>query len=205
MKQKSYPKTERFKPEPITITEKLDGSNIGFFKCNEKLVIAQRSNIFIYPDEKDILSYKGLPEWLEVNYDELLNSLQEGSGFFGEWISMGKLKYEDFDKKIYMFAKANIKMDEWDRYDVYNIYYNHDLFEYPFVNQTIPEFIGIVPVVKITDDIIDLNYLNSLYKSYAVEKAHRNVEGFVIIYNKNTIRKYVRMKSGKLEDHFWRK
>lgn len=40
----------------------------------------------------------------------------------------------------------------------------------------------------------------SIYEKY-LSKVNRNVEGFVINY-KNMITKYVRMKNGKLQEHF---
>mgnify|MGYP006379618687 CR=1 FL=1 len=42
--------------------------------------------------------------------------------------------------------------------------------------------------------------LDSIYQKY-VNKVNRNVEGFVVNYQ-NIISKYVRMKSGKLREHF---
>ena len=42
--------------------------------------------------------------------------------------------------------------------------------------------------------------LDSIYEKYQ-SKVKRNVEGFVINYN-NNITKYVRMKNGKLQEHF---
>lgn len=45
-KKMLYPKTKRVKfKNKVVITEKLDGSNIGFFKVNGELLIALRSNI----------------------------------------------------------------------------------------------------------------------------------------------------------------
>lgn len=62
-KKTLYPKTKRvqFKNRAV-ITEKLDGSNIGFFKVNGKLLIAQRNNIFTIDEleENKGMLYKGL-------------------------------------------------------------------------------------------------------------------------------------------------
>ena len=45
IKRTLYPKTKRVQyKNRVVITEKLDGSNIGFFKVNGELVIAQRNN-----------------------------------------------------------------------------------------------------------------------------------------------------------------
>lgn len=41
---------------------------------------------------------------------------------------------------------------------------------------------------------------DKFYSKYS-DKVKRDVEGFVVNYN-NTIRKYVRMKNGKLQEHF---
>ena len=43
--------------------------------------------------------------------------------------------------------------------------------------------------------------LDKLYKRYCDHVVDRNVEGFVVNYD-NNIRKYVRMKNGKLQEHF---
>lgn len=43
-------------------------------------------------------------------------------------------------------------------------------------------------------------FLDSIYETYTNE-VKRDVEGFVVNY-KNIISKYVRMKNGKLEEHF---
>ncbi len=111
---------------------------------------------------------------------------------------MGCLKYtiDEFDKKIYMFAKANI--DE--EFNLYNLMYDHNLFKYVFDSQEIPNFIGIVPEVAELNILPTKEHLDSIYKKYC-EKVKRNVEGFVINY-RNFIQKYVRMKNGKLQEHF---
>lgn len=116
----------------------------------------------------------------------------------GEWIGMGCLKYnvDEFDKRYYMFAKANID----DNFSLKNLIYQHDLFIYPFDNQEIPKFIGIVPEVIKLNVIPTKEHLDSVYEKYC-KKVNRNVEGFVVNY-KNVITKYVRMKNGKLKEHF---
>lgn len=199
MKKSLYPKTKRIgnSKKPITITEKLDGSNIGFFRYNDDLLIATRNNIFKYSeidDHKELL-YKGMFDWLESNAGGLIESLHPNSGFFGEWIGMGVLKYPDFDKKVYMFAKVNITKD----LDIKNLYYSPDLFIYPFVEQKVPDFIGFVPVIEEMSFYPNIAELDTLYDEYK-ETVGRNVEGF-IINNADNIRKYVRMKNGKLTSH----
>ena len=197
IKKTLYPKTKRVQfKNRVVITEKLDGSNIGFFKVNGELVIAQRNNIFGLSEIDDINGalYSGLYGWLEEHGQDLTERLVEGSGFFGEWIGMGKIKYPDLDKKVYMFAKAN-----YDKGEIKNLYYEHELFIYPFENQEIPEYIGIVPVVEEGYSFPYVETLDYIYELYKV-KVNRNVEGFIVAQN-NNINKYVRMKNGKIEAH----
>lgn len=197
IKKTLYPKTKRvLYKNRVVITEKLDGSNIGFFKINGELIIAQRNNIFLMSEleENKGMLYKGLMGWIQENGEDLKNRLIEGSGFFGEWIGMGKIKYPDLDKKVYMFAKANYEKGE-----IKNLYYEHELFIYPFENQEFPEYIGIVPVVEERDRMADIETLDYLYEIYKV-KVNRSVEGFVIAQN-NNVNKYVRMKNGQLQSH----
>lgn len=203
IKKEIYPKTQRVICEgaKIQITEKLDGSNLVIFKTNGGMLgIAQRNTIFFELDievNKDKL-YKGLYQWIVDNKEILKNELHEGSAICGEWLGMGKIKYSinEFDKRFYMFAKANITAE----LDLYNLNYNHDLFIYPFISQQIPKFIGIVPVVTEINNIPNKEQLDKIYEKYC-NKENRNVEGFVVNYD-NRITKYVRMKNGKLQEHF---
>ena len=202
IKKEIYPKTQRVICEgvKVQITEKLDGSNLVIFKLNGILYIAQRNNIFDFSEleqNKEKL-YKGLYQWLLDHKLELQEQLYEGSAICGEWLGMGKLKYsvDEFDKRFYMFAKARITED----FELTNIMYNHYLFKYPFISQEIPNFIGIVPVVTEINNIPNKEQLDKIYEKYC-NKVNRNVEGFVVNYNDN-ITKYVRMKNGKLQEHF---
>lgn len=202
IKKEIYPKTKRVScsGDKVYITEKLDGSNLVFFKKNDELYIAQRKtiiNINELEEVKDKL-YKGLYQWLLDNKDYLQEQLINDSAICGEWLGMGKLKYDvgEFDKKWYMFAKANID----DEYNLYNLIYEHELFIYPFANQEIPNFIGIVPEITELMGLPTKEFLDSIYETYA-NGVKRDVEGFVVNY-KNIISKYVRMKNGKLEEHF---
>lgn len=197
IKKTLYPKTKRVQfKNRVVITEKLDGSNIGFFKANGKLLIAQRNNIFEIDEleENKGMLYKGLLGWINEYGKDLEERLIEGSGFFGEWIGMGKIKYTDLDKKVYMFAKANI-----DKGEIKNLYYEHELFIYPFENQELPEYIGIVPVVEERENYPNVETLDYNYEMYKL-KVNRNVEGFIIAQN-NNVNKYVRMKNGQLQAH----
>lgn len=202
IKKEIYPKTERVSclGDKIYVTEKIDGSNMVIFKKDDLLYIAQRKNIICeteFEEAKGVM-YKGLYQWLEDNKEYLKKHLLNNSCLCGEWIGMGCLKYsvDEFDKRFYMFAKANITED----FQLSNLIYRHDLFIYPFDNQEIPKFIGIVPEVIELNVLPNKTYLDSIYAKY-VDKVGRNVEGFVINY-KNIISKYVRMKNGKLSEHF---
>lgn len=198
-----YPKTERVKVEQdklCEVTEKLDGSNLCIFKKRDDLYIAQRNNIFSIEELEEVKDklYSGLYAWLLEHKDVLKKELRSDSCICGEWLGMGKLKYDvgEFDKRFYMFAKANIDDD----FNLYNIYYYHELFKYPFESLEIPSFIGVVPVAYELDYIPNKEELDILYEKYSNE-VNRNVEGFVLNYN-NKITKYVRMKNGKLQEHF---
>lgn len=204
IKKSVYPKTERIKDNhKVVITEKLDGSNLVFFKLNEELHIAQRNNIYKLSDidsVKDIM-YRGLYVWLEEHGKELESSMYELSAICGEWIGMGHIKYgEHLDKKYYMFAKSNINEETM---ELKKILYRQDLFIYPFINQEIPSFMGIVPITHELDympKISDLDKMFTDYESYI----GRLVEGFIVLNGESgTIKKYVRRKGkgGVLQDH----
>lgn len=201
IRKEIYPKTKRVSciGDKVYITEKIDGSNLVFFKKNDELYLAQRKNIFNFnelEENKDKL-YKGLYQWLNDN-KQIFDDLHNDSAICGEWIGMGCLKYpvDEFDKRWYMFAKANID----DEFNLYNLIYDHNLFIYPFQKQEIPKCIGIVPEIAELNVIPTKEHLDSIYTKYC-EKVNRNVEGFVVNY-KNIISKYVRMKNGKLQEHF---
>ena len=202
IKKEIYPKTKRVSciGDKVYVTEKIDGSNMVIFKKDDLLYIAQRKNIICeteFEEAKNIL-YKGLYEWFNNNKDYLKEHLLNNACLCGEWIGMGCLKYpvDEFDKRFYMFAKANIDIE----FDLYNLIYEHNLFVYPFDNQEIPSFIGVVPEVAELSVIPTKEHLDSIYTKYC-EKVNRNVEGFVVNY-RNIISKYVRMKNGKLQEHF---
>lgn len=202
IKKEIYPKTPRLKinGDRVYVTEKLDGSNIVFFKKNDVLYIAQRKNIFAIDELEEVkgVLYKGLYQWLLDNKNVLQKELYEGSAICGEWLGMGQLKYtiDEFDKKWYMFAKARVDDD----FNLSDFNYNHENFKYPFASQEIPKFIGIVPEVAELNVLPTKEHLDSIYQKYS-DKVGRNVEGFVINFH-NIISKYVRMKNGKLQEHF---
>ena len=202
IKKEIYPKTKRVScsGDKVYITEKLDGSNLVFFKKDDELYVAQRKNIFKITELEEVKSilYKGLYQWLIDNKDVLIQELHNDSAICGEWLGMGTIKYsiDEFDKRFYMFAKANID----DEFNLYNLIYDHSLFIYPFISQKIPTFIDVVPEVVELNVIPTKEHLDSIYEKY-LKKVNRNVEGFVVNY-KNIITKYVRMKNGKLQEHF---
>lgn len=202
MKKMLYPKTKRVGVESKSLcqlTEKLDGSNLCIFKKDGILYLAQRNNIFSMDELEDNrnMIYKGLIAWVNDHKDYLLENLHDNAVLCGEWLGMGKLKYpaDTFDKRFYMFAKANITED----FELKNIYYYHELFIYPFKDQQIPDFIGVVPIVQELRVIPNKTDLDIIYAGYC-GKVNRDVEGIVVNYE-NTITKYVRMKNGKLQDH----
>lgn len=201
IKKEIYPKTQRISVngEKIQLTEKLDGSNLVIFKLNDEIYFAQRNTILKYDElqENKQILYKGLLEWANNYINILKDELYECSCLCGEWLGMGKLKYsvDEFDKRFYMFAKARI--DE--NFNLINLNYDHEQFIYPFSNQIIPNFIGIVPVVCNIVYLPTKSNLDELYKKYC-EKVNRPVEGFVINFH-NIITKYVRMKNGKLVEY----
>lgn len=201
IKKSLYPKTPRVKVmgEKVYLTEKLDGSNLVFFKKDGELYIGCRNNIYTLAEIEEVKDklYKGLYTWLKDNGEVLKNSLMENSAICGEWMGMGSIKYDigDFDKRWYMFAKANIDAD----FNLYNLKYDHSLFIYPFVDGIMPSFLGIVPEVCEISVLPNKEHLDSIYTKYCA-KVGRPVEGFVINYLDN-ICKYVRMKSGKLVEY----
>lgn len=203
IKKEIYPKTKRIKIDgfKVQLTEKLDGSNLVFFKLEDELYIAQRKTIYCLKELEEVkdITYKGLYDWLKQNGTYLQEHLHNGSAICGEWLGMGALKYDvgDFPYRWYMFAKANINIDTL---ELYNLNYNHDLFIYPFDDQVFPIFLGIVPIAFDITTIPNKDYLDSLYNKYCEKVGNRNVEGFVINVN-NNITKYVRMKSGKLVEY----
>ena len=111
---------------------------------------------------------------------------------------MGTLKYlnrEEFDKRFYMFAKANITRD----FSLINKTHYHELFIHSFKNKTIPDFIGVVPLIKVLSFAPTKTQLDIIYEAYS-NKVQRDIEGIVVNYQ-NNISKYVRMKGGILQEH----
>lgn len=207
-KRKLYPSTPRLGrgvEQEWLITEKLDGSNLCFFKKDGILHIAQRNNIYTLGDmETDVdvqrIAYKGLMGWLRSFGTQLEEELHERSVICGEWLGMGKLKYEDLmsdDTRFYMFAKANINENG----EMTGRSFNHGLFKYSFRGIGIPGYIRVVPVVDAMNHLPSREELDDLYEWYY---KGRRVEGLVVTSSGKdaTIYKYVRINgSGNLVEH----
>ena len=209
MKCSIYPKTTRFgkNEKKIVLTEKIDGSNLTFFKFENELYIAQRNNIYKFKDFKENkddfkgIIYKVLTPFLEQFGADLEEKLYDGSAICGEWMVKHQISYgERFNTRFLLFAKARvIKTDNG--FLLQNIVYNLDLIHWA-VGETLPDYLGIVPLVCELDHYPSLEELDKIYLEYS-KKQDSKVEGFVINDN-NKIEKYVRFKNGVLEPHVCR-
>ncbi|WP_101773445.1 RNA ligase family protein [Peptostreptococcus faecalis] len=201
VKKSLYPKTQRVgTSKGIVLTEKLDGSNLGFFKLDGELHIATRNRIYNIDrleQHEDLYKelYKGLYEWLQEHGEELRNNINEKSCVFGEWIAMGRIKYGKEFCRFNPFAKANIN----EEYEISKLNYDLGLIKYVFINQEIPNFMEVVPIVAQLENYPCLSELDEIYSEY-IKTKDRHVEGFVI-RNGNEIKKYVRFKGGKMSEH----
>lgn len=186
IKQTLYPKTIRIGKEETNyfITEKLDGSNIGFFVLDGELYVAQRNNVYEASIISKEFAYKGLQQFLKDH--DLASEIVEGAIIFGEWLGSGRLKYPNATTRFYMFAKARI--DE--KLNVTNMVYTPEFYKYAFNKQEIPDFMEVVPLVDTVKNKPSILHLDALYDDY-LEDVGRNVEGFVIT-NGSTVEKYVR-------------
>ena len=203
IKQTLYPKTKRVGSSEarVAITEKMDGSNLCFFKYDYELYIAQRNNIFDYPSAMESSDglYKGMHPWLKEHGDTLRDELHDNACICGEWIGMGRLKYNHEETGRFMqFAKSRVT-DDGDVFGLENIYYDRELFKWSYKSQELPWYIQPVPLVDYLDKIPSVSMLDSMYQEYTANVG-RPVEGFIMIVN-NTITKYVRMKNGTLTPH----
>src|SRR5699024_12342079 len=114
----------------------------------------------------------------------------------GEWLGMGQIGYDLNEwKRFYMYAKANVNEDE----EMYNIYYNDELFKYTFKSQEIPEYMDVVPLVTKLDSFPSVDMLNELYDYYTYVTV-RIVEGFCVNVSSFVI-KYVRLLRGRMQEH----
>lgn len=204
-----YPKTTRFgkNEKKIVLTEKIDGSNLTFFKFENELYIAQRNYIFKFKDFKENkdpfkdMIYKGLRLFLEENGDDLEEKLYDGSAICGEWLVKHQINYgKRFNTRFLLFAKARV-IETNNGFSLQNIVYNLDLIHW-VVGETLPDYLDTVPFVCELDHYPNLEELDKIYLEYS-EKQDSNIEGFVI-NNCNQIEKYVRFKNGVLEPHVCR-
>jgi len=193
IKQQLYPKTSRVEISQFTITEKLDGSNLSVFKIDDMLYFATRKIIFT-ENELNEIEVKGLKRFISDNIEQL-RGIRNNSCIIGEFIGNGRLKY-NFDKRFFMFAKANVEKNN-DIFLMKNINYGREFFTYSFIEEKIPDCIDLVPFVGQYNEID----LDVIYDEYT-KKVNRNVEGLIIINGRYNIQKYVRMKDGKLTEHF---
>lgn len=196
IKKGIYPKTQRVscsEQNLCQITEKIDGSNLCIFKLNGTIYFAQRNNIFS-EEELEEISYRGLGIWAKEHLEYFKQNIYEGACICGEWLGMGKIKY-DFKNRFFMFAKANIN----EKMELYNVKYYHEFFKYSFVEQALPDFISEVPIVKECRNPLSKEELDELYTEYCLRE-NRVIEGFVCNFM-NSVTKYVRYKDGKLQDH----
>lgn len=215
IEQQLYRSTPRIKKADLRyrITEKMDGSNLTFFRYEDELYVATRKNIFTLTDildKTDTVQLKGLYDWLTVNGHTLLNNMNENSAIVGEWMGSGHIKYGLTPYKFYMFSKANVHntVDEESQpyaepmFEMSKVLYDEALFIYPFKDMTIPDFIGLVPTVAYSDKPLTMEYLDNLYEEYSANFEDRKVEGFIITQGQGTdVKKYVRHKSGKSTPH----
>lgn len=206
IKQTLYPKTKRAanNSDKFTITEKIDGSNLGLCKIEDNLFIIQRNNTYIVKygeilndtvtnGKKEL--YKGLYGWLKENILNL--NLKDGSIIFGEWIGMGKIKYPENWQRFLMFAKARFNEDFT---GVTNMMYQREYFKWCFegsdiIESKMPDCIGMVPVAYEVSHAPSLAILDKLYSQYKFSQ-EREIEGFIVSFPTGGITKYVRHKNG---------
>lgn len=207
IKHTLYPKTTRVKDSAVvTVTEKIDGSNLTFFKQFDKLFIAQRN--WIYSLEESLngklekgTEYKGLKGWLAEHGKHLESMMHDKVAICGEWLGMGKIKYGDrFDVRFLQFAKANVELSEIGLPRLGRLIYKDDLFKYSFINATMPDYIDIVPTAFHLEFYPKTEDLDYFYDKYT-KGTETQVEGFVVINTDQTIEKYVRLKNGVLTEH----
>lgn len=186
IKKQMYPKTLRAGSEKYFVTEKLDGSNIGFAKVDGKLLIFTRRQI-LTTDEH--MEYPGLRGFLDTYENELLDFLSEKSVIFGEWLGQGRIKYDidksDLKNRFYMFAFANLHDDflTGDKYR--NFKYVHEYY-----GDEQPEWLNYVPFLGDAENLTDAK---KLYNPISKLDGKSVSEGVVIV-NGNTPLKMVMHK-----------
>lgn len=201
LKTQLYPKTKRLEggKGKFIITEKIDGSNLGLFKLNGELHVAQRNNVYNWRTKENAdVMYKGLFGWLTDNADALESSIGEGQIIFGEYLGMRPIDYGNDYKRFTIFAKARIDST----FSVTQFNYVPENLKYGFADSEfeIPECVGMVKEVTQMGNKPDKYELDKLYDGYCKEVG-RLVEGFIVIENGANISKYVRVKDGKMLAH----
>lgn len=219
-KKTMYQKTKRISDESeVTITEKIDGSNLLIFTDEkENLYAATRNYIFNVTEDCSELgqTLKGIPGFINDNRDYFIKNLAPNSAVIGEWVGQGHINYKNrFDNgRFLQFAKAPVIWEnDIPSLDKDNTLYYQDLFKYNWKNQEVPKFIKFVPVVKTMNRIPTLSQLEELYNEYApkvMEEYDVLVEGFVIYVETRMtfgkkppqivatdVKKYIKFKRGK--------
>jgi len=203
-----YPKTVRYEKFDWScqITEKLDGSNIGFGMSNTKKFFVFFRNSWTTLDFKSEKitydGYPGLTEFVSVNADQL-SKICPGSVVFGEWISKQSKTHktgEHVEHGFYMFAKCRIQYGfdlgygfknlslESLNYDVNNFMYAWG-GELPGCIKTVPVVLNDIPVFECTAERLD-----QIYQQLSKERPY-TPEGLIIaINNKKDIVKFVKNK-----------
>ncbi len=201
-----YPKTKRISKTDFVwqITEKMDGSNLTFFKFDDDLYLATRNNVFNWTGEKptsQYIQYKGLFGWME-NYSKLLyEKLNNHEALFGEWLGMGKIKYEDYFPQFNLFAYGYMHQNKDGKFEAR--YINRDLNKITdfLVEHDLNRDFITVPFVDYTDSLSP-DLIDWYYNKYRDEKS-REVEGFILTnLDSGEVRKYVRYKGGKMTEHW---
>lgn len=221
-KKTMYQKTKRFSDKvEVTITEKIDGSNLSIFTDGENnLYVATRNYIYDVTENCDELgkTLKGIVGFIDKNRDYFIKNLSPNSAIIGEWVGQGYIKYKNRfnDGRFLQFAKAPIIWDNGiPSFDKDKTLYHQDLFKYNWKNKEVPEFIKFVPIVLKTNMIQTptLVQLEELYKEYApkvMEEHDVLVEGFVIYVETKMsfndkpqqivatdVKKFIKYKNGK--------
>lgn len=219
LKRQIFGKTERLGSGTYEwiLTEKLDGSNLCFFKRTDALFVCTRKRIMDfdtlcvchgtmsvkdYRAMKDGL-YKGLYDWLCEHGMNLCTQLDDGAAICGEWLGMGKIKYPDTFKPFNMFAKARVDSDSsLSDLQLTRFNYDPDTFHFVFADDIVPDYIGTVPVIERISEVPTVAVLDRVYNEYTCS-VNRTVEGIVITQAEVPDRrcKYVRMKAGKFGPH----
>lgn len=109
---RAWPKTPRLR-RPVTITEKIDGTNAAIIVGPNDEVSAQSRKRIITPAEDNF----GFAAWVHENAGYLADALGEGY-HYGEWWGSGIQRRYGMDKKVFSlfntrrYADVDFDMDE---------------------------------------------------------------------------------------------